>query len=46
VHVGLVIACASALPFAFNFLLIGSALAVAGVAVAAIGIIIHRQKRL
>jgi len=46
VHVGLVIACASALPFAFNFLLTGSALAVAGVALAAVGTVVrHRQGR-
>lgn len=46
VHVGLVIACASALPLAFGFLLAGSVCALAGAALAAVGVIIHRQKRL
>ena len=44
-HVGLVIACSSALPFAFDFLLAGSAIALVGVALAAVGLVMRgRQK--
>lgn len=46
VHIGLVIACASALPFAFGFILVGSVCAFSGVALAAAGAIIHRRKDL
>ncbi len=45
VHVGLVIVCASALPFAFNFLLAGSAFAVAGIALAVAGAVVRRRQR-
>jgi hypothetical protein len=46
VHVGMVIACASALPFAFGFLVAGSVCALGGFALAAIGAAVHRQRRL
>jgi hypothetical protein len=46
VHVGLVITCASALPFAFDFPVAGTACALGGVALAAVGAILRsRQKR-
>lgn len=45
VHAGLVIACASALPLAFGFILVGSACAVAGIAIAAVGTVAHNQHR-
>ncbi|HEV2389414.1 MAG TPA: hypothetical protein VGS04_01695 [Nitrososphaerales archaeon] len=44
VHIGLVVALASALPFAFGFLLVGAICAFAGVALAAVGAITHRQR--
>jgi hypothetical protein len=44
VHVGLVIACASALPFAFGFLLAGSAFALAGIAVAGVGMTVRGRR--
>jgi hypothetical protein len=43
VHIGLVIACASALPFASGFLLAGSVLASAGIALAAVGVTVRRR---
>ena len=45
VHVGLVITCASALPFAFDFLLGGSALALGGIALAAVGTVVRRRQK-
>src|ERR1022692_2330522 len=45
VHVGLVIACSSALPFAFDFLPAGSAFALAGIALAAVGIIVRGRHK-
>jgi hypothetical protein len=45
VHVGLVIACASALPFAFGFLLAGSAFALAGIAVAGVGMTVRGRHK-
>jgi hypothetical protein len=46
-HAGLVMTCSSALPFAFGFLLAGSALALGGVALAAVGLAVRggRKKR-
>jgi hypothetical protein len=45
VHVGLMIACASALPFAFGFLLAGSAVALAGIALAAVGMTVRGRHK-
>jgi hypothetical protein len=45
VHVGLAIICFSALPFAFDFLLTGLACALAGVVLAAVGIIVHNRQK-
>ena len=45
VHVGLAIVCASALPFAFDFLLAGSAFAVAGIALVVVGTVVRRRQR-
>lgn len=45
VHFGLVIACSSALPFAFGFLLAASAFALGGIALAAVALVMRgRQK--
>jgi len=45
VHVGLVIACASALPFAFDFLLAGSVCALGGITLAVVGTVLHRRQK-
>jgi hypothetical protein len=45
VHIGLVITCASALPFAFDFLLAGSACALGGIALAVVGTVLHRRQK-
>lgn len=45
VHVGLVVACASALPFAFDFLLAGSVCALGGVTLAVVGTVVHRRAK-
>ena len=44
VHIGLVITCASALPFAFDFPLGGSALALGGIALAAVGMVVRKRQ--
>jgi hypothetical protein len=45
VQIGLVIACASALPFASSFLLVGSVLALAGIALAAVGVTVRGRHK-
>jgi hypothetical protein len=45
VHLGLVITCSSALPFAFDFLLAGSALALGGVVLVAVGLVMRRRQK-
>ncbi|MDA4136387.1 MAG: hypothetical protein OK449_05255 [Thaumarchaeota archaeon] len=45
-HVGLAITCCSALPFAFGFLLAGSALALGGVALVAVGLVVRGRRKI
>jgi hypothetical protein len=45
VQIGLVIACASALPFASGFLLVGSVLALAGIALTAVGVTVRGRHK-
>jgi hypothetical protein len=45
VHVGLTLACASALPFAFDFLLAGSVCTLGGSTLAVIGTVLHRRQK-
>jgi hypothetical protein len=45
VHVGLVITCASALPFASDFLLAGSVCALGGIALVVVGSVLHRRQK-
>src|SRR5271169_4644063 len=44
VHLGLLIACSSALPFAFGFLLAASGLAIGGIALAAVGLVLRGRQ--
>jgi hypothetical protein len=44
-HVGLVITCSSALPFAFRFPLAGSALALGGVTLTAVGLVVRDRRK-
>jgi hypothetical protein len=45
VHVGLAITCASALPFASDFLLAGSVCALGGIALVVVGSVLHRRQK-